>query len=237
MADVTTEQLRRIAEQHAKTSLLMGVDFLPVATASESAADATSPPTGNLSDKQAALDALKARHDAECPHCTTATGYAQTVFGEGNPGAQLMFVGEAPGAEEDKQGRPFVGRSGQLLEKMINAMGLSRQDVYIANVLKSRPPDNRTPTPEEAMQCGPYLREQIRIIRPAVIVTLGRPAAQLLLDTNEAMGRMRGHWYEYEGTPVMPTFHPAYLLRQYTAENRKKVWSDLQQAMDRLGLT
>lgn len=236
MADVSAQQARKIAEQHAKTSLLMGVDFLPIAMASESVGGATAAPTGDTSDKQAALDALKARHDTECPHCTTATGYTQTVFGEGNPDAQLMFVGEAPGAEEDKQGRPFVGRSGQLLEKMINAMGLSREDVYIANVLKSRPPDNRTPTPQEASQCGPYLREQLRIIEPEVIVTLGRPAAQLLLETNEAMGRMRGHWYEYEGTPVMPTFHPAYLLRQYTPENRKKVWSDLQQAMDRLGL-
>jgi DNA polymerase len=147
-----------------------------------------------------------------------------------------MFVGEAPGAEEDKQGRPFVGRSGQLLEKMINAMGLAREDVYIANVLKCRPPDNRTPTPGEAMLCGPYLREQIRIIQPSVIVTLGKPAAQLLLDTKEAMGKLRGRWFEYEGIPLMPTFHPAYLLRQYTQENRAKVWSDLQQAMGRIGI-
>ncbi|MFG0273422.1 MAG: uracil-DNA glycosylase, partial [Phycisphaerales bacterium] len=179
-------------------------------------------------------DALHERHDRECPHCTSVTGHTQTVFGEGDPNARLMFVGEAPGAEEDKQGRPFVGRSGQLLEKMINAMGLDRSDVYIANVLKSRPPNNRTPTPDEAAACGAYLREQIGVIEPEVLVTLGRPAAQLLLDTTESMTNLRGRWQEYAGVPVMPTFHPAYLLRQYTKENRQKVWSDLQRAMERL---
>lgn len=210
----------------------MGVDFLPVGNAPPAPVASSSP---GSKDKQARLDDLRERHDAECPHCTSVTGHTQTVFGEGNPDARLMFVGEAPGAEEDRQGRPFVGRSGQLLEKMINAMGLARGDVYIANVLKSRPPNNRTPTPDEAAACGAYLREQLSIIEPEVIVTLGRPAAQLLLDTKESMTNLRGRWHEYAGVPVMPTFHPAFLLRQYTKENRQKVWSDLQKAMDRLG--
>jgi DNA polymerase len=235
------DRTRRIARQHAETARLLGVDFLPVraspvrvaaAPIATDASIATAAPVAG--DKQARLDALHERHDRECPHCTSVTGHTQTVFGEGDPDARLMFVGEAPGAEEDKQGRPFVGRSGQLLEKMINAMGLARGDVYIANVLKSRPPNNRTPTPDEAAACGAYLREQLAIIQPEVIVTLGRPAAQLLLDTTESMTNLRGRWQEYAGVPVMPTFHPAFLLRQYTKENRQKVWSDLQKAMERL---
>ncbi|MCA9310365.1 MAG: uracil-DNA glycosylase [Phycisphaerales bacterium] len=184
--------------------------------------------------KAAALASLRERHDRECPHCTQATGWTHLVFGDGNPDARLMFVGEAPGAEEDKQGIPFVGRSGQKLNEMITAMGLSRETVYIANVLKSRPPNNATPTTTEADRCGVYLRQQVAIIQPDVIVTLGKPAAQLLLNSREAMGRLRGTWHEYEGIPVMPTFHPAFLLRQYTPENRRKVWSDLQKAMTRL---
>lgn len=236
---------RRAARQLIETSKLLGVDFVPVAirveaTGALSAAPKDAAPVAeacdNADEKQSRLDALRARHDEECPHCTAATSHTQTVFGEGCANARLMFVGEAPGAEEDKTGRPFVGRAGQLLEKIIAAMGLKREDVYIANVLKSRPPNNATPTSAEAAQCGPFLLEQIRIIQPEVIVTLGKPAAQLLLETNEAMGRMRGHWYEYGGVPVMPTFHPAYLLRSYTPENRAKVWSDMQLVMERLGL-
>jgi DNA polymerase len=185
-------------------------------------------------DKAAMLDALRVRHDAECPHCTRATAHTRTVFGDGSPDARLMFIGEAPGAEEDRQGIPFVGRAGQKLNEMITAMGMRREDVYIANVLKARPPDNATPTPEEASRCGPYLLEQIQIINPTVIVTLGKPAANYLLENSATMSSMRGHWHAWRGIPVMPTFHPAYLLRAYTPENRRKVWSDLQQAMARL---
>lgn len=231
----------RAARQFVETSRFFGVDFVPVnvAAAAAPAASRSSAPresSGEMSEKQRKLDELRARHDAECPHCTRATGHTQTVIGEGNPDARLMFVGEAPGAEEDKVGRPFVGRSGQLLDKIIAAMGFSRDDVFIANVLKSRPPNNATPTSDEASKCGPYLLEQIRIIQPEVIVTLGKPAAQLLLNTNEAMGSLRGRWHAYEGVPVMPTFHPAYLLRSYTPENRAKVWSDMQMVLERLGL-
>jgi len=231
----------RAARQLIETSKLLGVDFVPVraaipAQAPQKIASEQDASSMSVDEKADALEALRVRHDAECPHCTTATSHSRTVFGEGNPDARLMFVGEAPGAEEDKTGRPFVGRAGQLLEKIIAAMGLSREDVFIANVLKSRPPNNATPTSAEAAKCGPYLLEQIRIIEPEVIVTLGKPAAQLVLEKNEAIGKMRGHWHEYGGVPVMPTFHPAYLLRSYTPENRAKVWSDMQLVMERLGI-
>jgi len=239
---VTGDRAVRAGRQLVETSRWFGAGFVPVRAASPGeAAQATgaggSPGEPDPGEDQAArLDALRKRHARECPYCTNAKGVTNIVFGEGNPDARLMFIGEAPGAEEDRTGRPFVGRAGKLLDSMINAMGLRREDVYIANVLKSRPPDNATPTSEEAEQCGPYLFEQVAIIEPEVIVTLGRPAAQLLLETRESMGRMRGRWHEFEGVPVMPTFHPAYLLRQYTVENRKKVWSDLRQVVERLGL-
>lgn len=193
------------------------------------------PPSGG---KQDALEALRRRHDRECPHCTTATAHTQTVFGEGSPDAAVMFVGEAPGETEDQTGRPFVGRAGQKLDDMIRAMGFAREDVYIANVLKSRPPDNRTPLRHEVEACGPYLVEQVRIIRPRAIVALGGPAAKLLLDTEVGITRLRGIWASYRAgdleVPVMPTFHPAYLLRNYTPETRRQVWSDLQAVIDRI---
>jgi DNA polymerase len=153
-----------------------------------------------------------------------------------------MFIGEAPGEEEDRTGRPFVGRAGQLLDKMITAMGLKREQVYIANVLKTRPPNNATPTIEESLLCAPYLFEQIEIIGPEVIVTLGLPATRLILNSTEAMGRLRARWGSFRDPsgrdiPVMPTYHPAYLLRNYTPQERAKVWSDLKLVMDRLGLS
>ncbi len=162
----------------------------------------------------------------------------QTVFGEGDADAGLMFIGEGPGQNEDEQGRPFVGRAGELLTKMIAAMGFAREQVFIANVVKCRPPGNRTPTPAEADACWPYLRRQILTIEPHVIVTLGGPATKRLLDTKTGITALRGTWHLFHGiepegpaVPVMPTFHPAYLLRSYTKENRAKVWSDLQAAM------
>ncbi|MFZ4721779.1 MAG: uracil-DNA glycosylase [Phycisphaerales bacterium] len=189
-----------------------------------------------------ALEALRQRHDRECPHCTTATAHTQTVFGEGDPEARLMFIGEAPGETEDRLGRPFVGRAGEKLDEMIRAMGLGREQVYIANVLKSRPPENRTPLQHEVDACGPYLIEQILTIRPEVIVTLGGPATKLLLATDVGITRLRGVWSEWRSPggeasiPVMPTYHPAYLLRNYTPQTRGEMWSDLQAVMARLGL-
>lgn len=191
-----------------------------------------------------ALERLRAEHADHCPHCTTATAHTNLVFGEGNAEARLVFVGEAPGETEDRMGRPFVGRAGQKLDDMIAAMGLRREDVYIANVLKSRPPNNRTPLPEEVAGCGPTLARQLAIIRPEVIVTLGAPATKFLLQSEVGITRLRGIWSSWRvpaelgggEIAVMPTFHPAYLLRNYTAETRQAVWSDLQHVMKRLGL-
>ncbi len=164
-------------------------------------------------------------------------GWSRVVFGEGDPNAELMFIGEGPGAEEDAQGRPFVGRAGQLLDKQIAAMKLQRQQVYIANIAKTRPPGNRVPTPDEASLWLPWLEKQVDIVRPKVIVCLGATSAKYLLDEPKlAITRARGAWRDYRGIPLMPTFHPAYLLRQYTKENRQRVWSDLQAAMGKLGV-
>lgn len=197
---------------------------------------------------QKLLDELQARYEREAPHKAFVTDHHCIVFGEGDPKAKLVFVGEAPGAEEDKVGRPFVGRAGQLLDKMIIAMGLKREDVYICNVLKTRPPNNATPTLEEAALCAPYLYEQLMIVDPVCIVTLGLPASRTLLNSTDSMTNLRGRWWEYQPPvvlagkgarpiPVMPTYHPAFLLRSYTRENRQKVWSDLQAAAARIGLS
>jgi DNA polymerase len=205
---------------------------------------------------QRALDQIRARYEADAPHARFHTPHTTIVFGEGDPCARLMFVGEAPGETEDRLGRPFVGRAGELLDKMIDAMGLSRSQVYIANVLKVRPPDNATPTPEQAEACAPYLLDQIRVVAPECIVTLGLPATKLLLQTDRPMRDLRGEFARFPpaapgpalartfdafpdlpSIPVMPTYHPAYLLRSYTPENRRKVWSDLRKVCDHLGLT
>lgn len=192
---------------------------------------------------QAKLDALRAQYEKDAPHKNFVTDHHCIVWGDGDPCARLMIIGEAPGAEEDKVGIPFVGRAGQLLEKMLGGMGLHRSQVYIANVLKTRPPNNATPTADEAAACAPYLFEQIKIIGPECILALGLPATRVLLNSMESMSRLRGRWSSYADprtvgfeVPVMPTYHPAFLLRSYTRENREKVWSDLQMIMQRLGL-
>jgi DNA polymerase len=198
------------------------------------------PPKGPPGNRRVLLEQMDREEVQGCTRCELHRGRTQTVFGEGDANASLMIVGEGPGAEEDRTGRPFVGRAGELLTKQIGAMGLTREQVYIANVVKCRPPQNRTPTPAEAETCGNYLRQQIEVIRPRVILTVGGPAAKLLLGSTEGITRLRGTWHTYDQVqpeiPVMPTFHPAYLLRSYTKENRQKVWSDLQQVMQRLGM-
>ncbi|MGY8753105.1 MAG: uracil-DNA glycosylase [Phycisphaerales bacterium] len=225
--DIQTAQL------HLETSKLMGVGFLPVGEVAEVCESTTETQS---TDKQSLLDQLKQTHGSACPHCTVAVAHTQTVFGAGNPNASLMFVGEAPGAEEDAQGIPFVGPAGQKLNQIIDAMGLSRDDVYIATVLKSRPKDDRTPLPTEVDQCGSFLKKQIKIIDPTVIVTLGSPATKYLLNTTQGISRLRGMWGSYEIYPVLPTYHPAYLLRNYTTEVRQQCWSDMQQVIAKLGL-
>jgi DNA polymerase len=167
----------------------------------------------------------------DCTRCKLhGMGRRQIVFGVGNPDAELMFVGEAPGADEDIQGEPFVGRAGQLLTKIIEAIGLRREDVYIANVIKCRPPGNRNPEPDEVMQCEPFLFRQIDAIRPKVIVALGKFAAQSLLRTSEPITRIRGREFGYRGAVLIPTYHPAYLLRNPSA--KREVWEDMKRVRE-----
>jgi uracil-DNA glycosylase family 4 len=174
----------------------------------------------------------------KCPHL--ACSRTQTVFGVGNPDAELMFIGEAPGVDEDKQGEPFVGRAGQLLTRIIETMGFTRQEVYIANILKCRPDTpsssfgNRPPTPREMQTCRPYLIEQIDVIEPKVLVALGAVAVEGLLGTRGTMRELRGRWHSYNGTPLMITYHPAYLLRNQTPSEKRKVWEDMLQVLERL---
>ena len=179
------------------------------------------------------LDDVRARM-GECTLCKLHKGRHTIVFGVGNPEARLMFVGEAPGEDEDLKGEPFVGKAGQLLTKMIEAMGLRREDVYICNTVKCRPPNNRNPEPDELAACEPFLKGQLASVKPEVIVTLGKFAAQALLREQTPITRLRGQWREYEGIPVMPTFHPAYLLR--SPQEKTKAWEDLQSVMKKLSL-
>jgi DNA polymerase len=176
--------------------------------------------------------------DREVKGCTRCDGLAsarqRTVFGVGNPTPRIVFVGEAPGANEDRQGEPFVGEAGQLLTRIIEALGLARGDVYICNILKCRPPANRRPLPAEVKSCRPFLEAQLRILRPDVICCLGATAAHTLLQTEDGMGRLRGRLYEYQGVPVMCTYHPAFLLR--TPEKKRDVWHDMVNMLAFLGL-
>jgi DNA polymerase len=171
----------------------------------------------------------------DCTRCPLhKQGRKQIVFGVGNPRADLMFIGEAPGADEDIQGEPFVDRAGQLLNNMIKAMGLRREDVYIANIIKCRPPGNRTPEREECETCSPYLFRQIEVIKPKTIVALGAVAAKTLLAINAPMAELRGRWYDFRGTKLAVTYHPAFLLRD--PRQKKEAWKDLQMVMKELGL-
>jgi len=179
------------------------------------------------------LDELKAIA-VVCLKCKLAKTRTQVVYGVGNPNADLMFIGEAPGRDEDLKGEPFVGRAGQLLTDIIKAMKLTRDDVYIANVVKCRPPENRNPEPEELDACRPYIRRQVEIIQPKVIVTLGKFALQSLTEKSYGITATRGLWLEYNGVKVMPTYHPAYLLR--TPSAKKDVWADMKKVMAELGM-
>src|ERR1051325_68700 len=269
------DRLSQLVCQHAETSRLFGVDFVPAYRVGgddglEGAPGrfAPEPPRDEVplpepahpssfvavvepklsvpagagrEAKQAALDALRARYEKDCPHKDFVTQFNNIVFGEGDPCARIVFVGEAPGEEEDRTGRPFVRRAGQLLTKMIGAMGLTREQVYICNVLKTRPLNNATPTPREIDICSPYLFEQVGIIGPEAIVTLGLPATKAILKVEGSMGSLRARWSNMRlpdgrKIPVMPTYHPSFILRSYTPENRAKVWSDLQLVLERLGL-
>ena len=200
-------------------------------------------PSSAAPSKTKKIDKLAAVQSrvAACVKCPNlASTRTQTVFGVGNPDAEIMFVGEAPGADEDAQGEPFVGRAGQLLTRIIKAMGMAREEVYIANILKCRPDvpqgsfGNRAPTPREMQTCRPYLMEQIDIIKPKVIVALGAVAVEGLLGTRAPMRELRGRWNSFNGTPLMVTYHPAYLLRNQSPSEKRKVWEDMMQVLERL---
>ena len=167
----------------------------------------------------------------DCRRCQLWQSRTHLVFGVGNPRAGLMFIGEAPGAEEDRQGEPFVGAAGQLLNRLFDRLAINRQDVYITNVVKSRPPGNRNPAAEEIAACRPFLLKQIQAIRPRIIVTLGAVATHALLESKDSLNRLRGNWQQWQGIPVMPTFHPSYLLR--VPQQRIKTWEDMQKVLAR----
>ena len=186
------------------------------------------PKTISVSVNQQTLEGLR-EEVKNCNKCILSETRTNVVFGEGNTSPDVVIIGEAPGRDEDLQGKPFVGRAGQLLSKIIQAMGFNREDVYIANILKCRPPDNRNPLPNEIKLCEPYLIRQLEILRPRVIIALGTFAAQTLLKTEEPIGRLRGKMHLYQQIPLMPTYHPAFLLR--SPGKKRDVWQDIQQVM------
>ncbi len=226
------------AEAGAATGVEIPAPAAPSASAAQIALlDVGAPASSPL--KRAADPAAELRiirEDlGECTRCVLHKGRKQIVFGVGNPRAELMFIGEGPGADEDEQGEPFVGRAGQLLTKMIeDGMGLRRADVYIANVVKCRPPGNRTPEREECDTCSPFLLRQIEAIAPRVIVCLGAVAARTLLAVNESMASLRGRWHDFRGTRLAVTYHPAYLLRD--PRQKGETWKDLKMVMEYLGI-
>lgn len=202
-----------------------GLDELPMEQISRLQPDSGLPA---LQDIRESLEQIRADL-GDCHRCSLGGQRTNLVFGVGNPLARLVFVGEAPGREEDLKGEPFVGEAGQLLTKIIQAMGFERDQVYICNVLKCRPPGNRNPHHEEVESCGPFMLRQVKAIAPTVIVGLGTFAVQTLLQSKEPISRLRGHFHDYHGIPLMPTFHPAFLLRN--PEKKREVWADMQQVM------
>ena len=241
--------VRRALRQQLRSDQLLGARAVPIARRERRAAavQSTSPRDGAANrppgDKSERLRLLDENHVRSCTKCDLSKTRTRTVFGQGDADARLVLVGEAPGFEEDRQGLAFVGKAGQLLGRMIAAMGLTRDDVFICNVLKCRPPNNRDPSADEILACSPYLQEQIATIQPEVLVALGAPAAKTLLHTAESIGRLRGRFHDYylsgvsgsgPSIPLMPTYHPAYLLR--SPAEKRKAWDDLQMVMALLGL-
>jgi uracil-DNA glycosylase len=237
----SVESLSSTLQPEIREEMAAKKSTVAVSAANNLAAFASKPEQG-ISDPIAALKLI--REDiGECTRCQLHKGRTKLVYGVGNPRADLMFVGEGPGADEDAQGEPFVGRAGQLLNNMIKAMGLQREEVYIANVVKCRPPGNRTPEPEECEKCSPFLRRQIAAIKPKVIVALGATAAKNLLAMNSSLGDLRGRFYDFKpagsdpswpGARLAVTYHPAYLLRD--PRQKGEAWKDLQMVMKYLGI-
>ena len=228
MNDSPRDELARIASD-LKTSLIAASELGLRRLSARSKLKTAAPGQSN----NAATELSRVREDlGDCKRCKLHPTRTRIVFGVGNPEAELVFVGEAPGRDEDLQGEPFVGRAGQLLTKMISAMGYSRDRVYIANIIKCRPPENRNPEPDEIASCEPFLIRQLGAIRPKVICALGKFAAQTLLKTEEKISSLRGRWFVYQGIRILPTYHPAYLLRN--PEEKRVVWEDLQKILTAL---
>jgi len=227
-------ELREIAGQLKRliiSNMEMGIDFSRLSSYAPKKPSESKAYIDSLEDLRAFI--------GDCRRCKLWRGRSNLVFGEGSPNARLIFVGEGPGHEEDQEGRPFVGEAGKMLTRIIeNAMGLKREDVYICNVVKCRPPNNRDPERDEIDSCIPFLKEQIRMIKPEVICTLGRIACNELIGRDLKITQVRGKWHEYMDIPVMPTYHPAYILRNRSRERQLKgqVWDDIRAIMARLGL-
>lgn len=232
--ETTTPDARETTPQPEQREEMSPATRIAVAVPVEEDLFAAPKPEAGVSDPARALRLI--REDlGDCTRCRLhKQGRKQIVFGVGSPKAELMFIGEAPGADEDEQGEPFVGRAGQLLNNMIKAMGIRREDVYIANIIKCRPPSNRTPERDECDTCSPFLMRQIAAIHPKVIVALGAVAAKTLLAVNASMAELRGNWYDFRGTRLAVTYHPAFLLRD--PRQKKEAWKDLQMVMQELGL-
>jgi DNA polymerase len=236
-SQVTIAELASALRSYVEHQRELGVLGFPRAT--ESPTLVVEPPTPDMfvAPALAAVGTLAAlrEHIGDCQRCKLAPHRTQIVFGVGNPKARLVFVGEAPGRDEDRQGEPFVGRAGQLLTEIITkGMKLRREDVYIANVIKCRPPENRNPEPDEVASCEPFLLRQLGLIGPEIIVALGKFAVQTLLRTKSPISQLRGRWSDYHGIRLMPTFHPAYLLRN--PGDKRLVWEDIQKVMAALGI-
>ncbi|MGD2095660.1 MAG: uracil-DNA glycosylase [Phycisphaerales bacterium] len=235
----TETDLKKVVRQHLEMErFFTGFSIKSPKTRSEQ-----QKPEDNMTVKEKTAELGKIAGEVnQCRKCGLGSLRTNAVPGEGDPNARIMFVGEGPGADEDAQGRPFVGRAGQLLEKIITAMGLKRSEVFIGNVIKCRPPENRDPRADEIINCLPYLQRQIEIINPEIIVALGAHAARTLLNTTKPIGQLRGQFLEYYagiGRPpikLMATYHTAYLLRNYSPENRRRVWEDMKKVLAELGL-
>src|SRR6516164_5468397 len=235
------EALRRQAQAHVQSLRLAGVEWLPAAetpvflTADNQGPGDHSPPTPAAEDRRQALKLLAQEVSVCCKCAELVSNRTQTVFGDGGPGVDLCFVGEAPGADEDAQGLPFVGAAGQLLNRIIAACGFQRHEVYICNIIKCRPPGNRTPLPNEAANCRSFLDRQLELVQPRFICALGGCAAQNLLSSNLALGKLRGKFHDYKGIPVLCTYHPAYLLPHRNPDKKKDVWEDMKMLLARMG--
>jgi DNA polymerase len=227
---VSRETLEELGKAPRANAVIGRVPSRGASMEAPTPAEVSGPTTTDVVAELATIEA-RAKVCVKCGELSRCRN--NVVFGVGNPRAEIMFVGEAPGRDEDLQGEPFVGRAGELLTKIIIAMGFKREDVYIANVLKCRPPENRAPLPDEVTNCRPYLLSQIELIKPKLIVALGATAVRALLDVQLGITKMRGHWYTFRDIPIMPTFHPAYLLRNPPA--KKEVWEDMKAVLEKLG--